>query len=150
MSETPRTNQESSPNVSRHHAQTEKGLLSLSSWLEKKRQTLRRFTPEEAFTAFQGGAWLIDTRPLEKKMASGLIPGAREIRLDILPWRVHPDAENRELNIQPEDLIIILCDQGYSSSVAAAELAELGFNVTDVEGGYQAWVAAGLPWQPYQ
>ena len=61
-----------------------------------------------------------------------------------------PQADNHELDVGPDDLVIVLCDHGYSSSVAAAELVELGFNATDVQGGYQAWVSAGLPWLPFE
>ncbi len=129
-------------------------IKSLDEWLAEKRLALPgRLSPEEALGEMCQGAKLIDTRTLEQRQADGIIPGALEIGLNILPWRCHPQSTHRHTEIDPDDFdqrLIILCNQGYSSSIAAHSLQELGLtNVTDVDGGFEAWRASGLPWLPY-
>ena len=130
--------------------------ISVDVWLAEKRLGLpRRLSPEEAVGEIAQGARLIDARLLEQKMADGVIPGAIEVGLNVLEWRCHPESPNRDPRITEGDFkqrLIILCNQGYSSSAAAHRLnQELGMsNVTDVEGGFQAWKAAGLPWEPFR
>jgi len=127
---------------------------SLEDWLAEKRERLpKRLTPEEAVAEIALGAKLIDTRTLEQKIADGQIPGAIEIDLNVLGWRCHPASPYRDQRITEDyaQRLILLCNQGFSSSIAAFHLQELGLvNATDVNGGYEAWVNAGYPWMPYQ
>jgi rhodanese-related sulfurtransferase len=118
--------------------------------LRDARSHLERISPEQALVAQRDGAFLIDIRPVEQRKREGEVPGAAIIGRTVLEWRLcasssHqiPDAPGRE------DLVIVLCSQGYASSLAAAELQLLGFDrATDVDGGFVAWVEAGLPVQP--
>jgi rhodanese-related sulfurtransferase len=98
----------------------------------------------------QRGACLVDVRTGEQIARDGRIPGALEISLNVLEWRLDPDSRTRHSRGPGlDDLIVVLCDQGFSSSLAAARLASLGFRrATDVIGGFQAWRATGLPVDP--
>jgi rhodanese-related sulfurtransferase len=112
---------------------------SVESLLADVRAGLRRLTPEQAFAAAQNGALLVDTRSSdEQREQRGLIPGAVHHPLSVVLCR---------LDDLPRDTrVILICRHGYSSSLAAARLQELGFrDATDVEGGFEAWAAAGLP-----
>ena len=112
---------------------------TVDSLLADARAGLARLTPEEAFAAWQAGALLVDTRsPDEQREQRGVIPGALCHPLSVVLWR---------LDVLPRDRrVILICRHGYSSSLAAAQLQELGFgDATDVEGGFEAWQAAGLP-----
>lgn len=120
---------------------------SIHTVLDRARAGLDRLTPLEAMTATTGGARLVDVRRREQVLADGRIPGALEISLNVLEWRLDPDSSSR-LEDAPSlpDLVIVVCDEGYCSSLAAARLQELGFRrATDVIGGFQAWRTAGLP-----
>jgi rhodanese-related sulfurtransferase len=111
----------------------------LESLLADARARLVRLTPEQAHAAAQNGAVLVDTRSAdEQREQRGLVPGALSHPLSVVLWRL--DALPRDTKV------ILICRHGYSSILAAARLQELGFrDATDVEGGFEAWVAAGLP-----
>ena len=112
---------------------------SVESLLADARAGLRRLTPEQAFAAAQEGAVLVDTRSGdEQREQRGVIPGAVHHPLSVVLWR---------LDEFPRDArVILICRHGHSSSLAAARLQQLGFrDATDVEGGFEAWAAAGLP-----
>jgi rhodanese-related sulfurtransferase len=112
---------------------------SVESLLADARAGLQRLTPEQAFAAAQDGAVLVDTRSAdEQREQRGVIPGAVHHPLSVVLWR---------LDEVPRDArVILICRHGQSSSLAAARLQELGFrDATDVEGGFEAWAAAGLP-----
>jgi len=120
--------------------------LTADELLERARRLLIRLEPERAAAEQAQGALLVDIRPSEQR-AQGEIPGATVIDRNVLEWRLDPSSKWRipEVNNHRVRLIVI-CDQGYSSSLVAAELHELGLvNATDVIGGFQAWKAAGLP-----
>ena len=120
--------------------------LTADELLERARRLLIRLEPERAAAEQALGALLVDIRPSEQR-AQGEIPGATVIDRNVLEWRLDPSSKWRipEVNNHRVRLIVI-CDQGYSSSLVAAELHELGLvNATDVIGGFQAWKAAGLP-----
>jgi rhodanese-related sulfurtransferase len=115
---------------------------TVEALLAEARAGLARLAPEDAFAALQAGALLVDTRsPDEQREQRGVIPGAVEHPLSVVLWR---------LDDLPRDArVILICRHGYSSSLAAARLQELGFrHATDVEGGFEAWQAAGLPVSP--
>jgi rhodanese-related sulfurtransferase len=95
----------------------------------------------------RGGAALIDIRGDSQIARDGTIPGALVIARNVLEWRLDPGSQHRHPQAPGlDDRVMVLCDEGYQSSLAAATLQELGFaHATDVVGGFQAWRAAGLP-----
>ena len=105
-----------------------------------------RQTPEEALRAQGAGAVLVDIRPEANREAEGRIPGAVVIERTVLEWRLDPACEAR-LPLASYDLhVVVVCNEGYSSSLAAATLQQLGIHrATDLVGGFRAWQAAGLP-----
>jgi rhodanese-related sulfurtransferase len=119
---------------------------SINDLLLDARSGMVRLSPEQAFAAQQRGAVLVDIRPQASREAEGELPGAIVIERTVLEWRLDPACEAR-LPIASYDLdVVIVCNEGYSSSLAAATLRELGIRrATDVDGGFRAWKAAGLP-----
>ncbi len=118
--------------------------------LAAARSRIRRLTPAQAAEAQHGGAVLIDTRDSADRLAEGAIPAARPITRDTLEWRADPAAELPDPVVSDfsNDLIVV-CNDGFGSSLAADSLRELGHStVADVIGGYRAWKAAGLPIEP--
>ncbi len=93
------------------------------------------------------GKVLVDTRDGDLRSRDGCIPGSVHIPLSVLEWRVDPTSSHQSAALAGrEDDLILICQEGYSSSLAAVRLHELGFrNTTDVIGGFVAWAAAGLP-----
>jgi rhodanese-related sulfurtransferase len=124
--------------------------LTLDELLKRARRDLVRVEPEQAAAELAGGALLVDIRPADQRSVGGDIPDATVIDRNVLEWRLAPDSEWRiDAVAGPETRVIVLCNEGYSSSLAAATLKELGLvNATDVIGGFQAWKAAGLPVEP--
>jgi rhodanese-related sulfurtransferase len=108
---------------------------------------LRRLSPAEAADAAHDGAYLVDTRPQFQREADGEIPGAIVIERNHLEWRLDPSSGGRVPEATDSSTRwIVVCDEGYSSALAAVSLREAGLhNATDVVGGFQAWRAAGLP-----
>jgi rhodanese-related sulfurtransferase len=121
--------------------------MTLDELLERARRDLVRVEPGQAATELAGGALLVDIRPADQRSVGGDIPGATVIDRNVLEWRLAPASEWRIDAVDgPKTRVILLCNEGYSSSLAAATLKELGLvNATDVIGGFQAWKAAGLP-----
>ena len=108
--------------------------------------------PEEAAAAMEEGALLVDFRSDSQRAADGQVPGAPWYPRNVLEWRLDPasDAHVPEL-ANPERQVIVMCNEGYASSLAAATLRELGFDrATDLDGGFQAWRASGLPVEEVQ
>ena len=118
--------------------------------LAEARSGIERLEPQAAAEAMQRGALLVDTRPLEQRRADGEVPGAIVIDRNVLEWRLDPTCAHRLPQVSDADqLVILMCNEGYSSSLAAATLRRLGVRrATDVVGGFQAWVSSGLPVQP--
>ena len=123
---------------------------SIDELLEEARARLDRVTPEQAQRELERGALLVDHRTLEQRREHGDVPGARVIGRTVLEWRLDPQSLYREPEVIDHDVrIILLCQEGYSSSLAAATLRELGLErATDVIGGFEAWREAGLPIGP--
>jgi rhodanese-related sulfurtransferase len=115
--------------------------------LAEAQARLRRLSPTDAVAAISEGWTLVDTRDADVIRRDGAIPGALRIPLSLLEWRVDPTSENHSAELTGrEERIILICRDGYSSSLAAVRLHELGFTgTTDVIGGFGAWRAAGLP-----
>lgn len=117
--------------------------------LAAERTGLRRVGPREAARLQEHGALLVDTRPVEQRHRDGEIPGAVVVDRNVLEWRLDPTSPHRIAEIiGPEQVIVVVCCEGYASSLAAATLQRLGLhNATDLDGGFLAWRDAGLPVQ---
>ena len=114
--------------------------------LSEARARLRRLTPADAERAGAEGAVLVDIRSDSQRAADGLVPGARHIPRNVLEWRLDPASDHRDgYCTRPGLRVVLICDEGYQSSLAAATLRRFGVDATDVEGGFQAWRDAGLP-----
>jgi rhodanese-related sulfurtransferase len=111
----------------------------VASLLAEARTTIARLSPEDAYAAQQDGALLVDVRSGDEQREQGvLVPGGEHHPLSVALWRLD--------SLPRETRVVLLCRHGYSSSFAAAQLAELGFDRPgDVVGGVEAWAAAGLP-----
>jgi rhodanese-related sulfurtransferase len=118
--------------------------------LDSARRSLRRLEPEEVPEAVRDGALLIDTRPLEQRSRDGAIPGAIVVDRNVLEWRLDPTSPHCIPQVVDQDqTVIVLCNEGFSSSLAAATLQRMGLrNATDVVGGFVAWSSRGLPIEP--
>ena len=125
---------------------------TIQDLLAAARARIHRLTPEQALTAQGGGAVIIDIRTESQRAAQGTVPGAVWFPRNVLEWRVDPSspaADPRTSDLARE--LLVLCDGGYQSSLAAAALRDLGARrAGDVIGGFQAWRAAGLPVEPAQ
>jgi len=109
-----------------------------------------RLSPAEALTAQANGALLVDIRGDDQRRAGGLIPDAVVLARNVLEWRCDPASPWRDAAIRTWDqVIIVVCQEGFQSSLAAAALQRLGLrNATDLDGGFAAWREAGLPVVP--
>ncbi|MDZ5664072.1 hypothetical protein HN031_08980 [Nocardioides sp. zg-1308] len=119
---------------------------TIDDLLAEARADLVRLSPAEALAAQQAGAVLVDVRPEANRLAEGELPGALIVERTVLEWRLDPACEAR-LPLASYDLhVVVVCNEGYSSSLAAATLQRLGVHrATDLVGGFRAWKAAGLP-----
>ncbi len=115
--------------------------------LERARIGMRRLDAYETRAAVAAGALLIDTRTDRQRARQGELPGAIVIDRTVLEWRLDPGSADRIPEVTGHDLqIVVVCRQGYSSSLAAASLRSVGLHrATDLEGGVEAWLASGLP-----
>jgi DNA-binding transcriptional regulator YbjK/rhodanese-related sulfurtransferase len=120
---------------------------SLDDLLDAARTGPPRRTPAQALAAVQRGALLVDTRTAVQRAQQGDLPGAVVVDRTVLEWRLDPRSPWRIPEATGPDLeVVVVCRQGYSSSLAAASLRALGLHrATDLEGGVEAWLAAGLP-----
>jgi rhodanese-related sulfurtransferase len=115
--------------------------------LADARKHLDRLEPRRAYEAHRAGALLVDIRGREARLVEGVIPGSIHITLDVLEWRMDPESGSTDPRVGGVDRhVILICREGYSSSLAARRLQEIGFtHATDVIGGFEAWAAEGLP-----
>jgi rhodanese-related sulfurtransferase len=123
------------------------GARSVDDLLAAARARLHRVSPQQAFAESRAGATLIDIRPASQRAADGEIPGSIVVERNHLEWRFDPESDARLPFVTGYELRpIVFCTEGYTSSLAAAALLDLGLaRATDVVGGYRAWQAAGLP-----
>jgi rhodanese-related sulfurtransferase len=121
--------------------------FTVDQLLERARGGLSRLEPWEAHTQSAAGARIIDVRTAEQIERDGHVPGALEISLNVLEWRLDPASPSRHLSAPGlAEVVIVLCNEGYCSSLAAARLQALGFrSATDVAGGFRAWQREGMP-----
>ncbi|MFA1542002.1 rhodanese-like domain-containing protein [Actinomadura monticuli] len=115
--------------------------------LADARERLERLEPDKAYAETREGAVLVDIRPAAQRAAEGEVPGALIVERNVLEWRFDPASGARLPEATGHDLrVIVLCSEGYTSSLAAAALHDLGLTrATDVAGGFKAWRAMGLP-----
>jgi len=114
--------------------------------LAQARRELARLPPPAALEAVGEGAFLVDIRSDSQRASDGTIPGASYVPRNVLEWRLDPASEHRDPALARHDRqVILICNEGYQSSLAAANLRRLGLNATDVIGGFQSWLASGLP-----
>ncbi|MEW2545485.1 rhodanese-like domain-containing protein [Streptomyces sp. NPDC047002] len=127
------------------------GPASVDEVLERARAGLDRVGPDEAHRAVaRDGALLVDIRYQQQRERDGVIPGALQIERNELEWRLDPQGSHKVPEATDHDRrIVLFCNEGYASSLAAASLRQLGLHrATDLVGGFQAWRAAGLPLTP--
>lgn len=125
--------------------------VGIDELLEREREQLDRLSPEQAAAAVaESGAVLVDIRYAALRDRDGTVPGALVVERNELEWRLDPQCDYRLPEATGHDLhVIVLCNEGYASSLAARSLQALGLSrATDLVGGFQAWAAAGLPVTP--
>ncbi|MEU7819114.1 rhodanese-like domain-containing protein [Pseudonocardia sp. NPDC049154] len=120
---------------------------SIADVLAEARARLDRVGPQEAAALLREGARLVDTRPQWQRDEEGSFADALIIERNHIEWRLDPASDARIPEAVDHDVTwIVACSEGYSSSLAAASLRDLGLhNATDLDGGFRAWKAAGLP-----
>jgi rhodanese-related sulfurtransferase len=120
---------------------------TLDELLDQARARIERLEPAEAWVAAQAGALLIDIRADADRERDGIVPGSLHIPRTVLEWRVATDSSSRNPSVGGLDRqLVLVCNHGFSSSLAAVTLVELGFmRAGDVVGGFEAWCEAGLP-----
>jgi rhodanese-related sulfurtransferase len=108
---------------------------------------IERLSPRAALAASEQGALIVDIRSADTRHRDGVVPGSLHVPRTVLEWRVDPDSPWRSAHVGGLDSrIVLICDHGYSSALAAATLVDLGFErAADVVGGFEAWRNAGLP-----
>jgi rhodanese-related sulfurtransferase len=120
--------------------------LTVEQLLNEARAKLDRLTPAQATAAVDAGAILVDIRSEQQRSRDGELPGAKRLARNVLEWRLDPSCPDRDPEVARRDLqLIVICNEGYQSSLAAATLQRFGLQASDVIGGFQAWRAAGLP-----
>lgn len=126
------------------------GRRTVTDLLDDARRRIERLTPEEARAATADDSILIDIRCQELRREAGVVPDSVHIPLSVLYWRVGAEVDEADPRIRDaSSRLILMCAHGYSSSLAAATLRDLGFEgASDVIGGFEAWQAAGLPVVP--
>ena len=113
--------------------------------LARARSGWTRLSAVEAYEALQDGALLVDTRTEAQRTRTGDLPGAVVIDRTVLEWRLDPTSPNRIPEADARPRVVVVCRQGYSSSLAARSLRDLGLDASDVVDGVEGWIEAGLP-----
>lgn len=118
---------------------------SVDDLLARARAGWTRLSADEAYAAVGEGALLVDTRTEAQRERTGDLPGALVIDRTVLEWRLDPTSPNRIPEAEARPRIVVVCRQGFSSSLAARSLRDLGLDATDMVDGVEGWIAAGLP-----
>lgn len=117
-------------------------MSEIDDYLEAARSRLARVAPEQLAEAMSTGALVVDIRPEANRLEEGELPGAVVIERNVLEWRLAPSSDARTIEVEPGRTVIVVCNEGYQSSLAAAILIDLGVDgATDLIGGYRAWKA---------
>lgn len=119
-------------------------MSTVDELLAAARARLVRVAPDELAREVAAGALIVDTRPWEQRQRDGELPGAVVIDRNVLEWRLDPAGTHRLADTAPGRRVVVVCNEGFSSSLAAATLRDLGLDATDLIGGFQAWRALGL------
>jgi rhodanese-related sulfurtransferase len=120
--------------------------ITVEQLLAEARSELQRLSPPQARAAAEQGAILIDIRSESQRARDGAIPAARHLPRNVLEWRLDPSSPDRDPDVARRDTrLIVFCNEGYQSSLAAATLKRFGLQATDLVGGFQAWREAGFP-----
>ena len=115
---------------------------AIDARLVAARARLDRVAPEDLATAVADGALVVDIRPEADRRADGPLPGAVVVERIHLEWRLDPTSDHRLPDVRPDRPVVLVCNEGYASSLAAADLLDLGVaGATDLAGGYRAWRA---------
>jgi rhodanese-related sulfurtransferase len=119
--------------------------VAIDALLNAARRGLDRVEPADLAAEMAAGALVVDTRPIEQRRRDGDLPGAVVVDRNVLEWRLDPTSPHRIVEVTDRDQrMIIVCNEGYSSSLAAATLRQLGIHrATDLVGGFQAWLKVG-------
>jgi rhodanese-related sulfurtransferase len=121
-------------------------LIGVDELLADARAGLARLGPAEALAESRDGAVIVDIRPADQRECDGELPGAEVIPRNVLEWRLDPRCEHRNPDLARAGArVIVLCNEGYQSSLAAATLRRFGLDATDVIGGFRSWLADGMP-----
>lgn len=122
-------------------------VTTIDDLVERAREGVHRPRARAAYQAHLDGALLVDIRPAAQRAAEGEIPGSLIIERNVLEWRLDPTGSHRIPEASGYDVeVIVVCSEGYASSLAAASLRELGLHrATDLDGGFVGWAADGLP-----
>jgi rhodanese-related sulfurtransferase len=125
--------------------------LTIDALLAASRAGLRRLTPTQAYSAMTQGALLVDIRASDQRRVDGVIPGSIWFPRNVLEWRIDPSSSASDPAVADLNrAIVLLCAQGYQTSLAAATLQDLGFQkATDVIDGFEGWQRTGLPTVPF-
>lgn len=122
--------------------------MTAEELLAQARAHLDRVNPSQADELRRSGAWLIDIRPHANREQEGEIPGSLIVERIVLEWRLDPAGEHRLPGLTAGTRVVVVCNEGYASSLAARDLQRLGLWAADLIGGFRAWKAAGLPVVP--
>ena len=124
---------------------------TIDDLLATARARLDRVTAEQALAETREGAVIIDIRPQEQRRRTGVVPGSLYFPRNHLEWRIDPTSEWAHPAVSdPCTRIVLMCNEGYATSLAAVTLQELGFaGATDMIDGFDGWRAAGLPIEPF-
>ena len=118
--------------------------ITVDAWLTGARARLDRVQPQDLAQEIADGAIVVDIRDSADREAEGAMPGAVIVTRNVLEWRMSPSSPTHLEGITADSRVIIVCNDGFSSSIAAASLHDLGLpRATDLVGGYRAWRAAG-------
>ena len=118
-------------------------IASAESLVHRARRRIIRVYPHELTPLAETGALVVDIRPAGQRGAEGELPGALVVERNVLEWRLDPTGTHRLPEVQSYDqLVVVVCSEGYASSLAAASLTDLGYHrAADLAGGYLAWRA---------
>jgi rhodanese-related sulfurtransferase len=117
----------------------------IDALLDAARARLDRVEPAELAAAVAAGALVVDIRPEASRRDEGSLPGAVVVERNVLEWRLDPTSEHALPIAHEGRRIVLVCNEGYASSLAAATLCELGLDATDLAGGFRAWAALVRP-----
>ncbi|MGF6889272.1 rhodanese-related sulfurtransferase [Nocardia sp. GAS34] len=123
--------------------------ITADDLVAEARAQFDRVNPEQVAALLDDAGVVVDIRPHTNRLAEGEIPGAVIVERIVLEWRLDPAGEHRLPGLTAETPVVIVCNEGYASSLAAADVRGLGLRrATDLIGGFRAWKAAGLPVVP--